>query len=166
MRRAAWALVLVAAVFAGWSAWTFWQSGDAGAAAAPGRDRDQVLKAGKAQIAALNSMDPGHMETGLQAWLNASTGELNEQLRRDLPTSRKKIQQARTGAAGTVLDAAVTVLDAKAGDARIIASVQIRLTPPAGDPMLQRKRYEAGLTRTPDGWRLKSLSLIPSGGRA
>jgi Mce-associated membrane protein len=153
------ALIAVAVVFLGWSGWTAWQAGPDGQDG--GRDRDLVLRAGQQQIAALNSMDDTRVDAGLQRWLDASTGPLHDQLRRDLAPSRQRIQQARTSAVGTVVDAAVTALDVRAGSAQIIASVRIQLTPHGGTAGLQRKRYEAGLWRTPGGWKLKSLTAIP-----
>ncbi|MFI6518973.1 hypothetical protein ACIBF1_25680 [Spirillospora sp. NPDC050679] len=159
-----WTLVLVAAVYCGWSGWSLWsETGDADRD--PGRERDLVLRTGRNQVAVLNTMDHRGVEAGLRAWQDAATGPLRDQLARDAPQSRQKIAKARTGAAGTVVAAALTALDTRAGEARMIASVQIRLTPPAGAPVLQRKRYEAGLTRTPAGWRLKSLTAIPAGAR-
>ncbi|WP_258571883.1 hypothetical protein [Actinomadura parmotrematis] len=168
MRRlAAWGAVLLAAAFLAWAAWPFVSGGRAGADdGARGRERDLVLRTGTQEVATLNSMDARNVEGGLQAWLNASTGQLHDRLRADLPASRKKLRASRATAAATVLAAAVTDLDSATGGARIIASVQITLTTAKGGTALQRKRYEAGLARTPAGWRLSSLTLVPSGGRA
>ncbi|HEX2312417.1 MAG TPA: hypothetical protein VHJ17_01700 [Thermomonospora sp.] len=164
MRRVAPVLVALALVFLGWSGWTFWQSGSDGDGDLA-RDRDTVLRVGRQQVAALNSMDWSRADDGLRQWLNASTGPLHDQLRREQAVSKQKILKERTSANATVVDAAVTALDARAGTAQLIASLQISLTPERGTPTVQRKRYEAGLTRTSGGWKLKSLTVIPVGAR-
>ncbi|RAY11025.1 hypothetical protein DPM19_32500 [Actinomadura craniellae] len=157
-------LIGLAALLLAWAGWSYWQAGNSPEAES-GHDRDLALSAGKQQIAALNSMDHARVDAGLRQWLNASTGPLHDQLRRDSAQSRQRILQARTSAEGSVTAAALTELDGRAGTAQVIASVEIRLTPQAGAPSVQRKRYEAGLSRTPGGWKLTSLTAIPAGAR-
>lgn len=156
-----WAAIVLAAAFLAWAAWPGGDGGKDG----PARDRDTVLRTARQQIATLNTMDRANADAGLRAWLGASTGPLHDQLRRDEPQSRAKIQKARTSAAGTVTDAAVLSLDTATGRAKVIAAVRVRLTPETGAPSDQRKRFEAGLSRTPDGWKLESLTAIPAGAR-
>jgi Mce-associated membrane protein len=159
-----WALVAAAVVFLAWSSWAVWRDGS-GERSGPDRTRDAVLASAGRQIAALNTMDPAHVDAGLQAWLDASTGALREQLERDRAQNRVKIGQSETSAAATVTGAAVTSLDVRAGKAKVIASVQVKLALRDGSPTLQRKRFEAGTARTPSGWRLESLTAIPAGAR-
>ncbi|TDD79628.1 hypothetical protein E1293_22705 [Actinomadura darangshiensis] len=141
-----------------------WQD-EPGARTGPERTRDVVLKSAREQIAALNTMDPARVDAGLRAWLDASTGALRQQLQQDEPQNRTKIGQSRTAADATVTGAAVTSLDARAGKAKVIASVQVKLALQGGSPTLQRKRFEAGTSRTPSGWKLESLTAIPAGAR-
>lgn len=157
-------LIAVALAFFGWSGWSFWQAGtqEAGGFA---RERDLVLSTGRQQVAALNTMDWTRADEGLRRWLDASTGPLHDRLRSESQTNRSKILKERTSAVATVVDAAVITLDVRAGSAQLIASLRIDLTPRRGTPTVQRKRYEAGLSRTPGGWRLKSLTVIPVGVR-
>ncbi|WP_301177409.1 hypothetical protein [Actinomadura geliboluensis] len=159
-----WSLVLGAVVLFGWSAWTVWQD-EPGARSGPDHTRDGVLRAARQQIAALNTMNPAQVDAGLRAWSDTATGPLREQLEQDRPQNRAKIGRSRTTAAATVTGAAVTSLDVRAGKARVIASVQVKLTLRDGAPTLQRKRFEAGAARTPSGWRLESLTAIPAGAR-
>lgn len=125
-------LAVAAAAFCGWSGWSYWQAGHA----EPVRfatARDQVERAGRAQIAALNTFDPRHADATLRRWLDATTGPLHDELQRSSALNRQKIEQARSGATGTVTDLAVTELDTRAGTARIIATVQVRFGgPPTG----------------------------------
>ncbi|MFC4910228.1 hypothetical protein [Actinomadura gamaensis] len=165
LRPAARVLLALAVVFLGWAGWSLWQAyrsplGDLG------KDRDTVLRVGSAQVAALNSMDWTRPDDGLKRWQDASTGPLRDQLQREAAADRQKIVQGRTAAAASVDAAAVTSLDDRSGVARLVAAVRITLTPSGGGaPTVQRKRYEAGLARTPAGWRLQSLTVIPVSAR-
>jgi Mce-associated membrane protein len=143
----------------GWGGWSLWSA--TGRSDDLAKDRDLVLRAGERQIAALNSMGCGNTDVSLKRWLDSATGPLHDQLQRDWNQNKQKIDQARTCAVGTVTAAAVTAVDRRAGDAQILAAVQVRLTPAGGSPSVERRRYEAGLARTPDGWKLKSLTAIP-----
>ncbi|GHB45333.1 hypothetical protein GCM10010331_35860 [Streptomyces xanthochromogenes] len=58
-------------------------------------------------------------------------------------------------------DAAVTELDDRSGTAKLIATVEVRVTPAGGAATTDRKRLEAALERTDGGWKLKALSAVP-----
>lgn len=162
-RRAAWVAALAAAAFAGWSGWSYWQARHDDSLSFA-QARDEVLRTGRLQVAALNSIDGRQIDAGLKRWLDASTGPLHDELRRTQAQSRQQLQRAGTSARGTVTDAAVTQLDTRSGTAQLIASVQIRVTPPTGESSTERRRYQFGLDRTPQGWKLKSLTTIPVNG--
>jgi Mce-associated membrane protein len=162
-RRLVWIPALVAAAFAGWSGWAYWQARHDDSLSFA-QARDELLRAGRLEIAALNSIDGRQLDAGLRRWLDASTGPLHDELQRSQAQSKQQLQRAGTSAQGTVTDAAVTQLDTRSGTAQIIASVQIRVTPPTGPSSTERKRYQVGLDRTPQGWKLKSLVAIPVGG--
>jgi Mce-associated membrane protein len=154
------ALAVAAAVFLTWACWSYWdmRQGDVQDMA---RDRDRAVMAARQQIAALNTMDARHVDRGLQNWLDASTGPLHDELKRTRVQSRQKIQSSGTSATGTVSDAALTALDRRAGTARVIATVRIEISGRGAAPTVQRKRYDAALTRTAAGWKLKSLTALP-----
>lgn len=153
-----WLLVAAAVLFCGWSAWSYRQSTHSSSvrfAAA----RDEVRRAGRQEIATLNTLDPQARDAGLDRWLDASTGALRDELRRTSAQDRQRAAQAHTAAEGTVTDLAVTELDARAGTAQVIATVQVRL----GASDVERKRFTAVLTRTGAGWKLSSLTAVPVG---
>lgn len=154
------ALLAVSVVFAAWSAVSWYDAGHS-ESVRYAASRDQALAAGRQEIATLDSMDYRHTDAGLRAWLAASTGPLHDELQRAQVQSTRQIQQGRTVAVGRIVDAAVTELDDRAGTAQVIASVTITLTPGGGTASTQRNRYQAGLTRTEDGWKLSSLTAIP-----
>jgi len=161
LRWAGWVALLASAAFIAWSSWSLWQAWQGSDDAAFAKDRDLVLRTGEQQVAVLNTMDWTRADAGLRQWANVATGPLHDQLQREAPASRQKIVQARRTAVATVDDAAVLSLDTRSGTAQLIATVQIRLTPQGGQTTVQRQRFEAGLSRTPKGWRLKSLTAIP-----
>jgi Mce-associated membrane protein len=149
-------LVLAAVAFCAWSGWTYVR----GRQAEPVRvaeARDEVRKAAIDRIAALNTLDPKQSDATLRKWLNASAGPLHDDLQRDATRNRQKIQQAHTGATGTVTDLAVTELDVRAGTARVIATVQVAL----GNGGPGRKRFTAVLTREGTEWKPTSLTAVP-----
>ncbi|MEO5874670.1 MAG: hypothetical protein ABIS86_24150 [Streptosporangiaceae bacterium] len=163
MRAAVRVLLALSVALAAWGGWSAAHA-PAGSSTGPdlGHERDLVLKAGTQQLTTLTSMDHTRVDAGLQSWLNATTGLLRDQLVRDAAQNKQKIQQKRTTAVGSVADAAVTALDLRAGNAKVLALVRIRVTPPDGAaPGVQKQRYEVGLARTAEGWKLTSLTAIP-----
>jgi Mce-associated membrane protein len=151
-------LLVLAAAFLGWSGWSYWQSGHSGSVRFA-KARDQVRLAGRQEIATLNTLDPQQSDAGLRRWLDASTGPLRDELRRTSAENKQKIEQAQVAAVGTVTDLAVTELDARAGTAQVIATVQVKVG--ASEP--GRKRFIAVLARTGGDWKLTSLTAVPAG---
>ncbi|WP_327091290.1 hypothetical protein OIE66_11800 [Nonomuraea sp. NBC_01738] len=152
-------LLALSAVFCGWSAWAL-ATADTGPRAAFATERDQVLEAGKRQIAVLNTIDGARVDEGLKQWQDATTGALHDELAGGQAAAKQAIEKAGTTSSATVLEAAVTALDQAAGDAQIIASVEIQVTGAAGKGGVQRKRFQAGLARTDGGWKLKSFTAV------
>nr|WP_202447427.1 hypothetical protein [Streptomyces sp. SID5468] len=129
-----------------------------------GTARDAVLAAARLQITRLGSVDAGHVDAGLGQWLDATTGPLHDQLGRTRASDAAGLRKSGNSARTTVTDAAVTELDDRAGTARAIATVTVRITPRDGTATTDRKRFEAALARTPAGWKLTALSAVPVGG--
>jgi len=154
-------VLAVAVVFAACGGWSYWRASQ-DEAINFGAERDRVLEAGKQAVAVLNTIDSAQAERDLRAWLEASTGSLRTELERARPQHLQRVQQMKTSTRGTVTDAAVTQLDTRAGTARMIAMVRIEVTPASGGgATIERKRFEAGLSRTSEGWKLQSLTAIP-----
>ncbi|AZM46530.1 hypothetical protein DMB38_12505 [Streptomyces sp. WAC 06738] len=155
---AALAVALVLA-FAGFSAWRY-------AAAATrddlafGRERDRVLAAGQEHIGTLNSIDAADPDAGLARWEEATTGPLHEDLRRSRAASAGAVDRAGVTVRATVTEAAVTELDPRAGTAKALATVRVETSGGAEGERTDRKRFEAGLERTGDGWKIASLTAI------
>ncbi|MFI9586260.1 hypothetical protein ACIHCQ_31470 [Streptomyces sp. NPDC052236] len=154
---AMWIAMVLAVLFCASAGWSYGQTkGDDSLTYAT--SRDQALKDGRAHIARLTSFDAKDPDTGLRQWLDASTGPLHDELKR---TKAKTDTTVRA----TVTDAALTALDTRTGMAELIATVRVETGAggtKASSP--DRKRLEATLARTADGWKVKALSAVPVGG--
>jgi Mce-associated membrane protein len=152
----------VAAVLCALSAWSYADTrGDPALRYA--KARDTVLAAGQRDITRLNTVDAGHLDRDLGQWLDATTGPLHDQLSRTHTADAAALRQSGTSTRGTVTDAAVTELDTRAGTAKVIATVQVQVVPRSGTATTDRKRFEAGLSRTAGGWKLTALTAVPVG---
>jgi Mce-associated membrane protein len=160
--RVAVALVVVALAFAGWAGWTWWQAGhdeSLGYAHA----RDEVLAAGRSDVALLTTLDSSDVDAGIARWLTVSAGPLRDELSATDAKTRKTLRDGGTVATGRVLDAAVSELDVRGGTAKLLVSVEIATSVHGGAPAAKRNRFVAGLTRTGHGWLLSALDQVPLG---
>jgi len=162
---AGWAAVLVAALVCALGGWSYARArGDDTLALA--QSRDAALAAGRHHLARLNSLDgkdARSVDEGLRQWLDVSTGPLHDQLARTRKKDAGELRRSGSTAHGTVTDAALTALDERTGTAVLIATVDVRITPRTGRAGTERKRFEATLARTADGWKIKALTAIPVG---
>ncbi|MFB6817228.1 hypothetical protein ACFCV8_22050 [Streptomyces sp. NPDC056347] len=160
-----WVVLLVAAAVCALGGWSYLGArGDDGLAYA--KSRDAALADGKDRLARLNSLDAKDarsVDAGLGAWLDSATGPFHDQLRRTRSKDAEELTKAAATARAKVTDAALTALDKRAGTAEMIASVDVEVTPRTGQGGTERKRFEATLARTPDGWKVKALTAIPVG---
>ncbi|MDJ1137568.1 hypothetical protein [Streptomyces iconiensis] len=153
------AAALLFVAFSGWIHWTARSDKDL----AYSQARDEALAAGRTHIATLNSIDAKGIRADMKDWREATTGPLRDELRRTEKKSARTLAERGTSARARVTAAALTSLDERAGTAALIATVRIEATTRAGAPATDRKRFEAGLERTPDGWKLVSLAPVPVG---
>jgi Mce-associated membrane protein len=162
-RTLAWAAAwTAAAVLLGVSGWVYADTRGDGALGY-GKARDAALDAGRADIARVTSVERGHVDRDLAAWLDVTSGPLHDQLTRSHTSDAGRLKAADTTASGDVTDAAVTELDTRAGTARLIATVSVRTTPASGAATSDRKRFEAALSRTGGTWKLTALTAVPLG---
>jgi Mce-associated membrane protein len=114
-------------------------------------------------IANFNTLDYHQVNQGLDRWAQSSTGQLHDEVEKGRQANAQRIVQAKASTKATVLDAALTQFDPQAGKARMIAVVKVDVTPEGQPPAEKRNRYQADLTRTPDGWKLASLGPVAVG---
>jgi hypothetical protein len=163
-----WAALLVAALVCAFGGWSYAQARNDDTLAYA-KSRDTALAQGTQRVARLNSLDGTNADTvgeGLDAWLGASSGPLHDRLKRTRSKDASELTKAGTTARGKVTDAALTALDERTGSARLIATVDVEVTPRTGKAGTERKRFEATLARTGDGWKVRVLTAIPIGGGA
>ncbi|MBM9618132.1 hypothetical protein ACFU9F_02605 [Streptomyces zhihengii] len=151
--RTALVLAVLFCAFAGWS----YSQTRADDSLSFAEARDDALADGKRRVAELTSFDAGSPDASRTTWLDAATGPLRE----DLARSRGATD---TTARARVTEAALTALDDRTGTAELIATVEVVTTPPGAEPHTERKRLDATLARTADGWKIRSLAAVPVGG--
>lgn len=162
VRRVIVVLAAAAVAAAAWSGWRWWDETHSGEADTA-RLRVAVLAAAKPGIEAFNTLDFHDVDQGLDAWQRAATGQLLDDVKASREASAKAITEARTSTTATVLAAAVTELDDRAGTATVMAAVEVKTTVDGQQPTTKRNRYLAGLARTGDGWKLSSLQPVVVG---
>ncbi|WP_326701033.1 hypothetical protein OG909_29285 [Streptomyces sp. NBC_01754] len=164
-RWGGWAVLCAAVLVCALGGWSYAQArGDDTLSYA--KSRDAALADGTRHLARLNSMDGGSeesVESGLTAWLAASTGPLRDRLEDSRTKDTAALTASGTTARGKVTDAALTALDERAGTAALIATVDVEVTPRTGEGGTERKRFEASLARTGDGWKVTALDALPVG---
>ncbi|WP_299534697.1 hypothetical protein [uncultured Streptomyces sp.] len=160
-----WACVAAAALLCGLGGWSY-ADARADDTLAMAKSRDTALVEGKAHLRRLNSMDAkdaAHVDAGLAGWLDATTGPLHDQLAGTRAEDAAALKKAGSSARGTVTEAALTALDERGGTAQLIATVEVVVTPRTGAAGTERKRFDATLQRTGDGWKVKALTAVPVG---
>ncbi|HEY4005550.1 MAG TPA: hypothetical protein VGM60_10265 [Pseudonocardia sp.] len=158
------ALLAVAGVgAAGWFGYSWWSAANSNSVTVV-QARDGALRASRELAVILQSVDPDQPEQGMQAWQAAATGSLLQQLQRDHDKYITRLKQAPTRSTATVLDAALTGLDANAGTASAIAALDVMQVPvvngAAGPPSTRQLRVKLTLNRTDAGWKIASAGLV------
>lgn len=152
------ALVAAAAVFAGY-ALVAWLTAGHDDTAHFAKARDTVLLDARQDIVVLNTLDYRQIDDGLKRWLAASTGNLHQQIANVTPADKKDLVNAKKVSSGKVIDAAVTQLDNRAGNATVIATVETTVAPSNGTPP-KRNRFSATLARDGGSWKLSDLQQV------
>jgi Mce-associated membrane protein len=155
-------VVVLALVFAGWGGWTWWQAGNDDSLAYANA-RDEVLTAGRTQVATLTTLDAHDVDGGINKWLAVSTGGLRDELAATDAKTRQTLKDGGSVATGRVLDAAVSELDTRSGTAKLLVSVEISTVKDGTPAATKRNRFIAGLSRVDGGWKLSALDDVPLG---
>lgn len=122
--------------------------------------RDQVLLAARQDVVVLNSLDYRAIDRGLTRWRSASTGQLRSSFADVTAADRNRIADAKAVTTARILEAAVVSLDPSAGQARIIASVELTVTPAGGKAVIKRERQQADLQRVGASWKVSGLQQV------
>jgi len=154
---AGWLAVAAAAGFAAWAG-SAYLSAASSPALAQGQARDAALSAGTREIADLNTVSVRQVAAWERRWLADTTGSEHTTIEQTNAAAAAQIAKVKTSSAGTVTGAALTALDTQAGTARLIATVSVQQTASSGQSTTVTNRYLAGLTLTPAGWKISSLT--------
>lgn len=154
------AVVTLVAVLAAVASGAFWWRARADPDLRAAQERDVVLESGKHRLAEINTLDFHEPDAGLARWQAQVTGPLAEEIKKNREDNVRSIRDAKTVTKAKVLGAAVTKLDAAKGQANMIASLEVTVSPEGGQPVTKRSRIDSGLTRTGDGWKLSSVQVV------
>lgn len=138
-------------------------AGHESSAAKAAQARDDALTAARIDIATLQTLDYRNAKAGLQQWLNVTTGSFHDQIAKDESSQEPVIANAKRITVGKVVAFALTDLNATAGTASAIATVDVTITPAGGTSALERNRYHANLAVDHGVWKIADLSLVPVG---
>lgn len=157
------ALLAVTTLLAAWGGWS-WYAAAHDRTGELARVRDQVLAAGEQAVQNLNTLDHAALAPGLDLWERSTTGELRAQLVQGRGEFEKQVAQAKSTTTARVLDAAVTELDERTGQAAVMVAVRITVrTAQETQPTSKDSRMLARLSRTAEGWKLSALGQAPMG---
>ena len=153
-------LALVAAGAAGWTGWSWWSAAHDDSLRYS-HTRDEVLRTAGQAIQNLNTLDYRTAESGIDLWIQSTTGTLHDQLNQGRQNFLTQIRKAKTTTTAKILDGAVTELDDRAGKASVIVAIELTVTPATGRPTTKRERLAGQLTRTGSTWKLSSIGQVP-----
>ena len=152
------AMLAAAIVFFAVSGWV-WLSAPRPSAVSP--VRDDALRAGEQAVLNFNTLSYRRVGEDLNLWAQSSTGALHRQITTGRAAFEQQIRQAQTVTTATILDAALTSLNIRAGTAHIIVALQLTVTPAGGTAVTKQSRLAGELTRTTAGWKLSQLGQVP-----
>lgn len=123
--------------------------------------RDSVLVDAQKDIETINTLDYRKTDSGLDAWLDVSTGTQRDQVAQARTSIAAQVAQQKAITSGQVLAAAVMALDDRSGTATVIATVEQNVSLGGKAPVKKRDRYAADLSRTGGSWKISSITLVP-----
>ncbi|MFW6775911.1 hypothetical protein ACOACO_16620 [Nocardioides sp. CPCC 205120] len=123
--------------------------------------RDAALIAARTHVATLTTLDGADVDAGLEAWGEATTGLLHDQVTGVDDTNREMLTDIGSTSVGRVVDAAVLELDGPT--ATVLVSVEVsvaELDAPGAEPTVKRNRFAADLRLVDDEWLLEDLQQV------
>jgi len=153
------ALVVVAAAAAVWFgiAWIL-SANDSSLARA--KARDEVDRIGRSAIITFNTLDYHKADEGLDNWLNASTGQLHDEVVGRRESAKQALVQAKAVTSAEVLSLAVTELNDFEGRATVIAAVKIVVNAEGQQPANKYQRIQGVLERVGNDWKLSGIGPV------
>jgi Mce-associated membrane protein len=156
LRASAIVITLIAVVCAAWFGGS-WLSAASSSSLAYSQARDGVLQAAEQGVVNLNTLNYHRARQDLELWLASSTGSLHSGLAQELQQEVQVTQQDKLITTATILDGAVTRLDASAGTASVMIALTFTVTVSNATPATKFESELGELTKTSSGWKLSSL---------
>ena len=122
--------------------------------------RDEALRDARQAVINLNTLDHNDPQKGLDLWIQSSSGSVRDEFEKNRDAYSQLVTQQKRTTSATVADAAVSEVDPRAGTARVLAGVDVTVTPEGGEPTVTRQRIELGMIETPDGWKVDALEPL------
>lgn len=128
--------------------------------------RDEALRDARQAVINLNTLDHNDAEAGLDLWIQSSSGSVRDEFVKNRDAYAQLVTEQKRTTTATVADAAVSEVDPRAGTARVLAGVDVTVTPDGAEPTVTRQRLELGMVRTEEGWKIDALEplLTPGAG--
>jgi Mce-associated membrane protein len=122
--------------------------------------RDSVLVDAQQAAININTLDYRTVAKGLDLWEQTSTGPLLDEFKSNRDGYEKLVTSARRVTEATVVDGAVAELDLRAGTARVIVGLDVKVIPEGADPVVTRQRLHMEMTRTDQGWKASRVAPV------
>jgi Mce-associated membrane protein len=122
--------------------------------------RDTVLVDAQQAAININTLDYRTVAKGLDLWEQTSTGPLLDEFKTNRDGYEKLVTSARRVTEATVVDGAVAELDLRAGTARVIVGLDVKVIPEGSDPVVTRQRLHMEMTRTDQGWKASRVAPV------
>ena len=143
-----------------------WYNAAQGGSASVVDARDGAIEATRKLAATLQTLDATRPEEGLDNWAAVATGALSDQLRQDRAKYLDHLKKSPISSSATVLDVALTELDASAGTATAIVAMDVTQSVLVHNrpslPAVRQLRVKLNLSETGEGWKVAGTSLIPA----
>jgi Mce-associated membrane protein len=156
LRATAIVVTVIAAVCAAWFGGS-WLTAASSGSLAYSRSRDAVLQAAEQETVNLNTLNYHHAQRDLELWLASSTAGLHAGLAQSLQQEVRVTQHDRLITSATILDGAVTRLDAAAGTATVMIALRFTVSISDATPATKFESELGQLKNTSSGWKLSGL---------
>jgi Mce-associated membrane protein len=155
------AAAVVAVLAAAFSGWSWWHAASDDALAR-GRERDAVLAAAGPELVTLNTIDYRNAGTDVDRWISATTGQYGKDLSGDRQVQVERASTARTVSTASLVEAAVTEIDAAAGKARLLAVLDVRVSTGGAPASPRMNRLTVDVSRSDSGWKVAGVQAAGS----
>ncbi|MFG1641522.1 hypothetical protein ACGFMK_14650 [Amycolatopsis sp. NPDC049252] len=154
-------LAVVAVLVAAFAGWSWWHAASDDALAR-GRARDAVIAAAGPELVTLNTIDYRNAGADVDRWISATTGQYGKDLTGDRQLQIERATTARTVSTASLVEAAVTEIDASGGTARLLAVLDVRVSTGGGAVTPRMSRLTVDVLRSDSGWKVAGVQAAGS----